>query len=117
MVLLFCYEMGTAEIRPLGLVNAIFPLTKFMKLMHLVLAEAWRQPLDRNVSPRSTVSRSPEPISFMQIVVATLDEIDVIWDTHRHIHLRLRQHDHCWRRIHNHRRRFADVDVYAHLAM
>src|SRR5262249_8019629 len=96
-------------------IGPIFALSEFTQLFHLVPSEPRRQSFNRHVSPRSAVSRSPEPMVTMEIVVVAADEKDVIGNTHGHVHIRLRQHDHCWGRVHNDGRWLADVDVYAHL--
>src|SRR5262245_44141150 len=100
-VFVFGHEVPTSKVRSLNLVDPIFALSEFTQLFHLVPSEAWRQPFNRHVGPRSAVSRSPEPMVAMEIVVAAADEKDVIGNTYGYIHLGLRQQDHCWRRVHN----------------
>src|SRR3989441_669267 len=98
-------ELGRPDIRALGIHATVSPCT-------FGGPEATFQP-----PRRSTVRRIPlpEPMVAMEIVVAAADEKDVIGNTYGYVHLGLRQHYHCWRRVHNDGRWLADVDVYAHL--
>src|SRR5262249_35033514 len=84
---LFSHEVCTPEIRSLGLVDSVFPIRICMKLLHLIFSESGRQRFDRNVGPGAAVSWSPEPMVTVQIVVASTDEVDVIGDTNRDVHL------------------------------
>src|SRR5207247_9247028 len=96
-------------------VDPLAALAAFPRLPRLVPPAPPRQPLHRHVGPRSAVSRSPEPSVAIELVVGGADEKDVIGHTYGYVHLGLRQHYHCWRRVHNDGRWLADVDVYAHL--
>src|SRR5262249_39693289 len=101
MLSLFRDEVGTSESRPLNLIHGVFPLTELMQLFHLVPSKAGRQCLKCSICPRSAVSRSPEPVFAVQVIVAAADKIDVIRNAHRDIHLRLGHQHHRWRGVHN----------------
>src|SRR4030095_6298895 len=111
------YEVRTPEFLSLNFVNFVFALPEFSQLRDLVSSQSRRQRFDCHVGPRPAVARSPEPMAAIEIIVAPADEKDVIGNTHRDVHLRLRHLHHCRRRVHNHRRRLADMDVYANLSM
>ncbi len=84
------YEVRTLEFRSLTFVNPVFALPEFSQLRDLISSQSGRQPFDCRVGPWTAVSRPPEPMAAMEIIVVPADEKDVIGDPHRHVHLRLR---------------------------
>ena len=97
------------------LVDLIFPLAKFAQFDDLIFPKARRKRIDSDVGPWAAISRSPEPMIAVKIIVTAADEKDVVRNTHRHVRLRFGQQDHGWRRVHNYRRRLADMDIDVYL--
>src|SRR5262245_43756436 len=90
MTSLFGDEVSTSVPRSLNSIDSVFPLAECMQLFHFVPLKAGRQSLICNIRPRSGVSRSPEPMPAVQVIVAAADKIDVIGNAHCHIRLGLR---------------------------
>src|SRR5262245_1840164 len=86
----FGYEVRTFEFRSLRFVTSVFPLTEFPKLRDLISSQSRRQRFDCHIGPWAAVSRSPEPMATVEIIVVPADEKDVIGNTNRHVHLWLR---------------------------
>src|SRR5215510_7115410 len=86
----FGYEVRTFESRSLSFVTSVFPLTEFPQLRDLIASQPRRQRFDCHIGPWAAVSRSPEPMAAVEIIVVSAEEKDVIGNTYRHVHLRLR---------------------------
>ena len=116
MIVIFSNEIFTVESRSSTFVSLVFTISKFVKLLDLVPSQTRRQLFDGDVRPRSSISRSPEPMALVQIIVVTADEIDIVRNADGNIHLRLWHQNHRWRSGDNDRRWLADVDVYVYLS-
>jgi hypothetical protein len=88
MIVIFSDEIFAVEPRSSNFVDVVFTITKFVKLLDLVPSQAGRQLFDGDVSPGPPVSRPPKPMAFVQIIVVTADEIDVVRNADGDIHLR-----------------------------
>src|SRR6266571_3171250 len=73
-----CVKVFTTEIPPLISVDPVLPLAVFTQLDNLVPLEPRRQASIFDISPRSAVTRSPEPVIAMKIVVMPAEEEHVI---------------------------------------
>src|SRR3989304_8680257 len=82
-------KVFAAEIGSLNFVHPVLALAEFTQPFHLELPESRRQGFIHHVGPRSAVSRRPEPVATMQIVVAAADEKDVIGNPDSHINSRI----------------------------
>jgi hypothetical protein len=89
MIVIFSNEIFTVESRSSTFVSVVFTISKFVKLLDLVPSQTRRQLLDGDVSPRPSIPRTPEPMPFVQIIVVTADEIDIVRNADGNIHLRL----------------------------
>src|SRR6266516_3878072 len=82
---LLCVKVFTFETRPLNSVDGIFALAVFTQPVNFVPLEDGRKGLIPDSGQRSAVSRSPEPVAALKIVVAAAAEEDVIGNANRNI--------------------------------
>src|SRR5439155_14850202 len=105
----------TTEILSLNSVDLVLPLAVFTQPDNFVLLEPGRQASVLDIGPRSAVTRSPEPVVAMKIVVVSADEKHVIGNPNRHINARIGQEEHLRGSFYNHRSWRANVDIHVHL--
>ena len=110
-----CVKVFTTEIPPLISVDPVLPLAVFTQLDNLVPLEPRRQASIFHISPRSAVTRSPEPVVAMKIVVMPAEEEHVIGNPNRYIDAGIGQEEHLRGSFYNHRSRRANVDIHVHL--
>src|SRR5262245_48111478 len=70
-------KVSALEGGSLSPVDAVFPLTVFPQLDDLVLHQPRGQMAVLHIDPGAVVSRGPEPVIAVIVVVASADEIDV----------------------------------------